>query len=121
MFWGDGEIIIGDYVDIGKDTIIFSKNKVEIGNNVSIAAHCYIIDSNHGTKRDITIQNQPLEYDKDGIKIGNDVWIAAGCKIIKGANIGDGAVIGAMSLVNSKINNYSIAVGQPAKVIKERD
>lgn len=121
MFWGNGEIIIGDNVDIGKDTIIFSKKRVIIGNNVSIAAQCYIIDSNHGTKKDILIQNQPLEYDDNGIVIGNDVWIAAGCKIIKGTKINDGAVIGAMSLVNGEIKNNSIAVGIPAKVIKERE
>lgn len=120
MFWGDGEIIIGSNVDIGKDTIIFAKKRVVIGDNTSIAAQCYIIDSNHGTNLDHHIQNQPLEYDERGITIGNDVWIAAGCKIIKGANIEDGAVIGAMSLVNSKISKNCIAMGIPAKVRRKR-
>ena len=120
LFWGDGEIIIGDNVDIGKDTIIFSKKRVVIGNNVSIVAQCYIIDSNHGTKKDILIQKQPLEYNEEGIIIGNDVWIAAGCKIIKGAKLNDGVVVGAMSLVNSEINSNSIAVGIPAKIVKRR-
>ena len=120
MFWGDGEIIIGNNVDIGKDTIIFAKKRVYIGNNTSIAAHCYIIDSNHGIKKDKLIQEQKLEYDDNGIRIGNDVWIAAGCKVIKGANIEDGCVLGAMSLVNSRISRDSIAFGIPAKVIKKR-
>jgi acetyltransferase-like isoleucine patch superfamily enzyme len=52
--------------------------------------------------------------------IGEDVWVAAGCKIILGAKIGNGAVIGAMSLVNSEIESYGIAVGIPAKVIEYR-
>lgn len=120
MFWGDGEIIIGDNVDIGKDTIIFSKKRVVIGNNTSIAAHCYIIDSNHGIRKNILIRDQKLEYEECGIEIGSDVWIAAGCKIIKGAKIEDGAIIGAMSLVNSHIRDSVIAVGVPAKIIKER-
>lgn len=119
MFWGDGEIIIGDNVEIGKDTIIFSKKKVVLGDNTLVAAQCYIIDSNHGTKKNELIRNQNLE-NKNGIIIGNDVWIGAGSKIIKGARIHDGAIIGAMSLVNSNINDNCIAVGIPARIVKER-
>lgn len=118
MFWGDGEIIIGDNVDIGKDTIIFSHEKVVIGNNTSIAAQCYIIDSNHGIERRELIRKQPLNSKE--INIGEDVWIAAGCKIIKGAEIKNGAIIGAMSLVNSLIDENIVAAGIPARCIKER-
>ncbi|MBO7926573.1 acyltransferase [Pseudoalteromonas sp. K222D] len=119
-FWGDGEIIIGNNVDLGMGTIIFSKNKVVIGDNTSIAAHCYIIDSNHGISKSALIREQPLDVAKNGIIIGEDVWISAGSKIIKGAKINKGAVIGAMSLVNSDICEYEIAAGIPAKKIKER-
>ncbi len=119
-FWGDGEIIIGDNVDIGIGTIIFAKKRVVIGDNSAIAAQCYIIDSNHGIKKDILINKQPLDVDDNGILIGKDVWIAAGTKIVKGAKIDDGAVIGALSLVNSDISNNSVAVGIPAKIKKQR-
>jgi acetyltransferase-like isoleucine patch superfamily enzyme len=115
-FWGDGEIIIGDNVDIGIGTIIFAKKRVIIGDNVNIAANCYIIDSNHGISKNKLISDQALQFDDEGIVIGSDVWIAAGCKIIKGAKINDGAVIGAMSMVNSEIDEYGIALGIPAKV-----
>ncbi|WP_053373001.1 acyltransferase [Paenibacillus sp. FJAT-27812] len=119
MFWGDGEIVIGNNVDIGKDTIIFAKKGVTIGNDVAIAAQCYIIDSNHGIEKNTLIRNQPLDY-HERIYIGNDVWIGAGCKILKGSIIQDGAVIGAMSLVNKEINNNAVAYGIPAKIIKFR-
>lgn len=119
-FWGDGEIIIGDNVDIGIGTIIFAKKKVEIGNNSSIAAYCYIIDSNHGVKKEELINKQPLEVAENGIEIGKDVWIAAGVKVVKGAKINDGAVIGALSLVNCEIEENGIAFGLPAKVFKYR-
>lgn len=119
-FWGEGLIEIGDNVDIGKGTIIFAKSKVIIGNNTLIAGQCYIIDCNHGTSIDMLIQEQDLEFDDCGIRIGSDVWIAAGCKIVKGALINDGAVVGALSLVNSEIMKYGIAVGTPAKVVKFR-
>ena len=108
-------------MDIGIGTIIFAKKRVIIGDNVNIAANCYIIDSNHGICKNKLISDQPLQFDNEGIVIGNDVWIAAGCKIIKGAKINNGAVIGAMSMVNNEIDEYGIAVGIPAKVIKYRN
>lgn len=120
-FWGSGSIKIGDNVDLGIDTIIYSKSNVTIGNNTSIAAQCYIIDSNHGTKKGLLINKQPLEFEREGITIGNDVWIGAGAKIIKGSCIKNGAVIGAMSLVNKEVTENSIAVGVPASVIKKRE
>lgn len=119
-FWGDGEIRIGDNVDIGYNTIIFSTKTggVYIGNDVSIAANCYIIDSNHGVIKDKLIREQKLVSGK--ISIEDDVWIAENCTILKNSIIRQGAVIGAKSLVNGEIGSYSIAVGIPAKIIKER-
>lgn len=67
---------------------------------------------------DLPIMGHPV--DPDNIKIGNDVWIGSGATLLGGADIGDGAVIGAFSLVAGKIPPYSIAVGQPAKVIRKR-
>lgn len=118
--WGDGLIEIGDNVDIGIGTIIFAKKQVKIGSNSALAAQCYIIDSNHGIKKDILINKQPLDVADDGILIGEDVWIAAGCKIVKGAKLNNGCVIGALSLVNSEIYENAIAVGIPAKIKKYR-
>lgn len=54
------------------------------------------------------------------VKIGNDVWIGRNALILSGAEIGDGAVIGAGAVVAGKIPPYSIAVGNPARVIKYR-
>jgi acetyltransferase-like isoleucine patch superfamily enzyme len=119
-FSGEGEVIIGDNVQIGEGTLIYSHKKIHIGNNVAIAGQCYIIDCNHGVDKNSKIQDQPLEFDEDGIFIGNDVWVASGAKIIRGSKINDGVVIGAMSVVNSVIDKYGIAVGIPAKIIKFR-
>lgn len=119
-FSGGGEIELGDNVQIGEGTILYAHKKISIGNNVAVAGQCYIIDCNHGIEKGNLMQNQALVFDEAGISIGNDVWIAAGCKIVKGAKINDGAVIGAMSLVNSEIPAYGIAVGIPASVKKMR-
>ncbi len=119
-FWGDGEIVIGDNCDIGRDTVIFASKQggVRIGDDVSVDARCGIIDSNHGIRRGDLIRNQP--QDSERILIGNDVWIAAKGTVIKGAKICDGAVVGAGSVVNSEMPAYAIAAGVPAKVIRMR-
>lgn len=118
--WGN-DITIGDNVDIGIGTIIHSTNGVTIGDNTVIAGQCYIIDSNHGTDKNELIRKQESIASKNGISIGSDVWIAAQSSILKGAQIADHAVIGANSLVNSKVPEYAIVAGTPAKIIKYRN
>lgn len=117
--WGRN-IEIGDDVQIGIGTIIYSKNSVKIGNHTRIAGQCYIIDMNHGKKKGELIRNQPDEFDHEGVRIGEDVWISSQCSVLKGANIHDHAVIGANSLVNKEIPENAIAFGTPAKVSSYR-
>ena len=117
--WGRN-IEIGDHVDIGVGTIIYSRNGVKIGDNTSIAGQCYIIDSNHGIAKDRLIREQPMDSAPEGISIGNDVWIAAQCTVLKGARINDHAVIGAQSLVNGEIPEGAVCFGTPATVKKYR-
>lgn len=52
--------------------------------------------------------------------IGNDVWIGQNATILPGVHIGDGAIIGANSVVASDVEPYSIVVGNPAKLIRYR-
>ena len=52
--------------------------------------------------------------------VGNDVWIGREARIMPGVTIGDGAVIGAHSVVASDIPPYAIAVGNPARVVRRR-
>ena len=54
------------------------------------------------------------------ILIGNDVWIGTNVIVLGGTTIGDGAVIGAGSVVTKNVPPYAIVVGSPARVIKKR-
>lgn len=120
MIYGDGPIVIGDNVKIGNGTIIYaSKNGgVTIENNTMIAAQCYIIDCDHGIKAGETIYLQ--ENMVEPVLIEDGVWLAANVTVLKGSKIGEGAVIGAKSLVKGEIPENAIAVGIPAKVLKYR-
>lgn len=57
---------------------------------------------------------------KGDIQIGNDVWIGNGATILSGVTIGDGAIVGARSVVAKTIPPYTIAVGNPARIIRHR-
>ena len=121
MFYGDGPITIGDNVTIGNGTIIYaSKNGgITIGSGTMIAAQTYIIDCDHGIKAGIPVAQQ--ENSVASVSIGADVWLGTNVTVLKGSNIGDGAIIGAKTLVKGNIPENAVAVGIPAKVLKYRE
>lgn len=97
------------YINSGLNLSCF--DKIEIGNDVIISDNVTIRDSdNH-------LIDKQLNHTK-AIFIGNHVWIGMNVIILKGVSIGDGAIIGAGSVVNKNIPPRSLAVGNPAKVVK---
>jgi virginiamycin A acetyltransferase len=63
---------------------------------------------------------KPNPYSKGNVIIGNDVWIGKNVLILSGVQIGDGAIVGASSVVTNDIEPYSIVAGNPAKLIRKR-
>ena len=57
---------------------------------------------------------------KGNTVIGNDVWIGQNAVILPGVHVGDGAIIGANSVVGSDVAPYTIVIGNPAKVLRKR-
>lgn len=57
---------------------------------------------------------------KGPTRIGNDVWIGDGATILSGVTVGDGAVIGARALVARDVPPYHVAVGNPARIVRQR-
>jgi acetyltransferase-like isoleucine patch superfamily enzyme len=68
---------------------------------------------------EIPIMFQP-SLDKGGITVGDDVWIGASTTILDGVSVGTGCVVGAGALVKDSLPEYSVAVGVPAKIIRNR-
>ena len=121
MLFGQGKIKIGNNVNIGNNTVIYASDVpggVEICDNVMIAADCYIIDNDHGTRRGTNIIEQEDVVSK--VFIGNDVWLGTGVKILRGSIIEDGAVIGANAVVKGNVKANMIVAGVPAKKLGER-
>ncbi len=119
-------LFIGDNCEIGDMTHIVAHEKVEIGKNVLIASKCFISDTNHGVYKGDNQDGPDKMPNKRKlvtrpVKIGNNVWIGENVVILAGAEIGDGCVIGANSMVKGLIPEHAIAAGSPARVIKQYD
>lgn len=114
-----GGITIGNRVYIGKNCILASDIGITIGDNTMFAEYVSIIDADHGIEKNgVPIRDQELK--PKPVTIGSDVWIGRGCAVLKGISIGEGAVIGANSVVTSDIPPYAIACGAPARIIRYR-
>ena len=115
-------IKIGDNVLLQNDTHITAIGNIEIGDNVLFGSSVLVSDNNHGNcsmYTDLTIPPRKRNlYSKGSIIIEKNVWIGDKATILGGVHIGEGAVIGANSVVTKNIPSYSIAVGVPARIIK---
>ena len=135
-------IIVGDFTYIADSEFEshvtnfypWSIDKLIIGKFCQIAAGVEFMmnDANHQMSAVSTFPFYTLEgwnmespkaadmpYKGDTV-IGNDVWIGQNAVILPGVHIGDGAIIGANSVVGSEVEPYTIVVGNPAKPIRKR-
>ena len=105
---------------IGHSVHIVCTKKIKIGKNCLIADRVFIADNIHGHK-DINrsiIENNLIE--KGEVHIGNGVWIGENACIFGNLTVGEGAIIGANSVVTKSIEPYSINVGIPSRKIGSR-
>lgn len=113
------KIEIGENTVIGCYSILFGYGHIKIGRNVQIGPRTSIMAYNHiYSDKHRLICDQGVTKDK--VIIEDDVWIGVGSIILPGVILGEGSVIGAGSVVTMDIPPYSIAVGNPAKIIKSR-
>lgn len=132
----NGKINIGNRTFIGNSTFI-SINKIDIGNDVLISWGCTFIDNDahsliaNERKFDVADWKKGTFQQKTGlyknwekvnsapIKINNQSWIGFNSIILKGVTIGEGAVVGAGSVVTRDVPAWVIAAGNPARIIRE--
>ncbi len=106
---------LGDYVAIGDKVEIYNLAPIRIGEHTTVSQHAYLCGSSHDyTRSDFPLYSRP-------ITIGAQAWIAAGAFIAPGVTIGEGSVIGARSVVLRDIPPWTVAAGNPCKLIKPRE
>ena len=109
---------IGDRCLIGKGSGIVGHFSIEIGDDVWTGHHVYITDQNHDY-RDVTRPISQQSMPERAVVIGDGSWLGYGTVVLPGAKIGKHVVIGANSVVTGDIPDYSVAVGSPARVVKQ--
>jgi acetyltransferase-like isoleucine patch superfamily enzyme len=132
---GNGSITIGDSTFIGGGTFICI-DKIVIGNNVMFSWGCTVIDNDahsllsQNRYSDIKDWKRGLEENKIGffkdwsnvkhcpVIIKDKAWIGFNSIILKGVTIGEGAIVGAGSIVTKDVPDYTVVAGNPARIIK---
>lgn len=118
LFVLPGIVSLGDDVYIGRYSYLAVPAR--IGNFVMLASSVALVGDDHEMNRPtvpMKLAGRPIPKP---IEIGDDVWIGHGCIVRSGVKIGEGAVIGAGSIVTKDIPPYAVAVGSPAVVIRQR-
>jgi maltose O-acetyltransferase len=106
---------LGERVYFNVNCVVLDAAKVTIGNNVFIGPGVHIYTATHPTN---ALERRSVVF-AQSVSIGNDCWIGGNTVICPGVIIGDGCTIGAGSVVTKDIPANSLAVGNPAKVIKK--
>ncbi len=140
-YYDDPRIYIGIGTYGNPKFILYSKHdRIKIGRYCSIADNVtFLAGGEHqieststfpfnyflGNDKNIDF-SEPTEVEykdarhKGPIQLGNDVWIGYGAMILSGVTIGNGAIVGASSVVAKNLPPFSIAAGNPAKIIRNR-
>ena len=112
--WNGDKLIIGKFCQIAAG-VEFVMNGANHQMNAVSTFPFYTLEG--WNMKPPVMTDMPLKGDTI---IGNDAWIGQNATILPGVHIGDGVIIGANSVVGSDIPPYSIAVGNPARIIRQR-
>ncbi|WP_147446275.1 MULTISPECIES: acyltransferase [Tepidicaulis] len=112
-----GRIEIGDNVLISPSNQIVSSVGITIGSNTMLASGCYISDSDWHDTYDRTAEHEKYAP----VVLKDNVWLGVRTIVGKGVTIGENSIIGAGSVVMTDIPANVIAVGNPAKPVRELD
>lgn len=119
----NGSISVGKDVGLNAQTIIQSTtgNAVTIGDNCVIGQRCLVIGGGNYdiSNRNDLIRTSPI-VDDGGVTVENNVWLGANVSVLGGVTVGQGSVAGTGAVVSRSVPPFSVCLGVPAKVVRER-
>jgi acetyltransferase-like isoleucine patch superfamily enzyme len=115
----EGSLRIGDKVVLGRQNTINCYLDVEIGAATIVADWVYVTDFDHRTD-DVHVPIKDQGIVKTPVRIGPDCWLGVKSTVLRGSRVGRGTVLGAHAVVRGDVPEYSIAVGAPARVVRDR-
>lgn len=120
VLWAFGGAIgLGRRVFVGPHAVIYGHGGVEIGEWSMVSMGAVILSSNHT----IPPMDRSMRWEADELRptrIGRDVWIGANAVVLGGVTVGDGAVIGAGSIVSRDVGPGCVVAGNPAGTLRTR-
>jgi len=107
-------LVVGDQAAIGDGAILYCLGQISIGARTTISQYAHLCAGSHN--------HHIATFDllKPSIEIGSEAWVCADAFVGPGVKVGDRAILGARSVAIDNIPSDAIAVGNPARVVKER-
>jgi acetyltransferase-like isoleucine patch superfamily enzyme len=109
---------IGKNVSINHGVFIQGRNRIILGDNVTLSPYCMLFDSGLDIE-DIHGKQVPVRHVDSTITIENGVWIGGGAIVLPGVSIGANSIVGAGSVVTRSVPPSVIIAGNPARIIRE--
>ena len=113
--WAPWNLTMGDFSCLSEDVDCYTVDAITIGDQAVISQGAFLCCASH----DISSPIMELVYKP--IIIGNNAWVAARAFVAPGVTVGEGAVVGACSVVAGDVAPWSVVAGNPAKFIKKRE
>lgn len=115
------QLIVGSNVDIGWQSTIAVGHKILIGDNVRIAGRAFLFGySGHSLDPVLRAEGQAdLDVDVGDIILEKDVWLGTNVTVCPNVTIGEGTIVGTGSVVTKSLPPFVVAVGNPAKIVKQ--
>jgi acetyltransferase-like isoleucine patch superfamily enzyme len=116
----EGEVVVGSKTVMGQECTISAYRHVRIGEQCVIADRAMFIDFDHGTAEvERPIRRQGI-YKRD-VDVGSNVWVGYGACVLRGAQVGDNAIIGTNSVVTKDVPANAVVAGVPVRILRMRE
>ena len=114
------EIILGDGVFLGHGITLQVAQRIELEEGAALAGGCYVSDNDaHPIDAAARLRGEPPPPGEVlPVRIGRYAWVGRGSSVLKGVTIGEFAIVGVGSVVSTDVPPFSIAMGNPARVVK---
>ena len=113
----EARIRIGESCYVNRYTMLDASERIEVGAHTMIGPFCYVTDHDHTFGDGVSPGNSPLVA--QATTIGERCWLGARVTVLKGVTIGAGTVVGAGSVITKSLPAGVLAVGSPARVVRE--
>lgn len=112
--WQPWKLTVGDYSWIDGGVSLYSVDDIRIGANTVVSEGAFICTASHD------IASQVFELVTKPVEIGDSAWVCARAIVLPGVKVGEGAVVAAGAVVTKDVEAWTVAAGNPAKVVGER-